>query len=144
MAIALFFAKNLNKISKFKTRSDFEGFQSPEMRGKTYHQIYGFCFNCVANMCIFWGQFCDVATTMGEDPKEDLARFGYKLNHDSNFFKNHPSTFILATYFEPCIEISQLFLAFDRIMAIENLKKLLIFYHFLNSGYTKKRLVGGQ
>jgi hypothetical protein len=60
------------------------------------------------------------------------------------FFKNHRSTFILATYFEPCIEISQLFLAFDRIMAIENLKKLLIFLSLFEFWLYKKRLVGGQ
>jgi hypothetical protein len=37
--------------------------------------------------------------TCGDDPHEDLAKFGYKLNMNVNFL-NHPSM-LLATLLEP-------------------------------------------
>ncbi len=58
----------------------------------------------------------------GDDPPEDLANFGYKLNITvtiSNFY-------IFGYLLEPCIEIWIFFLRYSRIMAIINRKKLLI------------------
>jgi len=62
----------------------------------------------------------------GDYPQEYLARFGYNLNYESNFFKKNPFIF-LVSYFEPCIiEIWRFFLKFGRIMAIEKLQKHMI------------------
>ncbi len=66
----------------------------------------------------------------GNDPQQDLAKFGYKIHMKLKKFK-HPSIFV-ATCLNQCIEIWWFFLIFDQILAIKNLKKDLKFstFHF--------------
>jgi hypothetical protein len=60
----------------------------------------------------------------GDDPHENLAIFGDKLNMKVNCVK-HPSI-IFGYLLEPCIEIKIYTLIFHRILAIENLKEHMI------------------
>ncbi len=67
----------------------------------------------------------------GNDPQEDLARFGYKLNMKVNFLKNILLYFWLLLL-EPRIETCWRYsLNFDRILAIENLKMNMILAHLI-------------
>jgi hypothetical protein len=80
-------------------------------------QWFFFCFVGGAILCY---------SQSGDSPQEYLARFGYKLNYESNFYKKKPCIF-LVSYFDPCIiEIWKKFLKFGRIMAIEKLQKHMI------------------
>jgi hypothetical protein len=66
----------------------------------------------------------------GNDPHEDLAKFGFKIHTKVKNLK-HPSIFV-ATCLNQCIEIWWFFLIFDQILGIKNLKKDLKFntFHF--------------
>jgi hypothetical protein len=55
------------------------------------------------------GQFLDIAKT-GDDPQEDLARFGYKLNMKVKFL--NATSIFLAHPLEPCVKIRRVFIKF--------------------------------
>ncbi len=82
----------------------------------------------------FWSILC--CSQNGDDPQDDLVKFGYKLN--IKVIKN-ASFYIFSYLLELCIDIWKFFLIFFRIMAIENLKKhMILAFNFLNIlfGYT--------
>jgi len=58
---------------------------------------------------IVGGQFLDIAKT-GDDPQEDLARFGYKLNMKVKFL--NATSIFLAHPLEPCVKIRRVFIKF--------------------------------
>jgi hypothetical protein len=79
----------------------------------------------------FLGQFCVIARKWQPSTEKDFARFGHKLINMTVKFLKHLSIF-LATLLEPCIDR---YLAIStqiafRILAIENLKKHMIFSTF--------------
>jgi hypothetical protein len=58
---------------------------------------------------IVGGQFLDIAKS-GDDPQEDLARFGYKLNMKVKFL--NATSIFLAHPLEPCVKIRRVFIKF--------------------------------
>jgi hypothetical protein len=60
----------------------------------------------------------------GDDPQEDLAKFGYKL-HMKAMLKKHPCV-LLATYLNHMQTSGYFFFNFDQILAIEIFKKHMI------------------
>jgi hypothetical protein len=60
----------------------------------------------------------------GDDPQEDLAKFGYQAKYD--FFAKHSSINFWLFYVNPCIEVWRFLLKFDLVLALENLEKQMI------------------
>jgi hypothetical protein len=77
----------------------------------------------VHSSVFFLWQFCDVESESGNDPHQDLARFGYKLNIK---LLKHPTCTIFGYLLKPCTEIWRFRLSFDEFWLLKISKKNMI------------------